>query len=342
MSDIPIRNLYYLLCYAWNRLEQGKIIAVARIPTTSVADLFAAVLCSGVEHIARRGMQQGYQPRVEEVSSLRGRIDVLSSSRRHLLLHGRAICSFADLSVDTLANRILKATLKLLKDRVDDKGLRQRVRALYSRLSSISDLRLTRQVFKSIQLGSHERFYRFLMRICELVLGSWLVESGTGSSRFRDFRRDERAMTRVFEDFIYNFLRLEQSQWRVSRERIPWAASSTTDPTLRLLPEMRTDVVLRQANSCRIIDAKYYQKALSHRYDTDKFHSANLYQLMSYVSHESARNASQEISGMLLYPRVDRTLRERYLIQGHVIDLCTIDLNADWQEIEAEIRALFR
>ena len=29
---IPIQNLYYLLCYAWNRLPQNKLVDVSGVP----------------------------------------------------------------------------------------------------------------------------------------------------------------------------------------------------------------------------------------------------------------------------------------------------------------------
>ena len=56
---IPIQNLYYLLCYAWNHLKQGEMVDVSNVPSTELVDLFAVVLCQGVEHLARRGLEQG-------------------------------------------------------------------------------------------------------------------------------------------------------------------------------------------------------------------------------------------------------------------------------------------
>ncbi|MBR1236649.1 5-methylcytosine restriction system specificity protein McrC [Bradyrhizobium sp. AUGA SZCCT0182] len=122
-ASIPIANIYYLLCYAWNRLEQGKIIDVSQTPTTELADLFALVLCDGIRHLARRGLEQGYEAREEELSGIRGRLDIANSLRRSLFMQGRAHCRYDELSADTGANRILKATLVSLQnaDRLDRK-----------------------------------------------------------------------------------------------------------------------------------------------------------------------------------------------------------------------------
>jgi 5-methylcytosine-specific restriction enzyme subunit McrC len=341
IPKIPIQNLYFLLCYAWNQLDQGALVDVARLPSNNLVDLFAAVLCNGIDHIARRGIQQGYEERNEDLTSLRGRIDGVASARRLLLIHGRAACHFDELSTNTPANRTLKATLRILLAGVEDSDLRGRVRSAHARFSEIDEMCLSTQAFRNIQLGSNARFYRFLLHVCEFIHGSWLIDQRHGKHRFRDFVRDERTMSAVFERFIYNFLRLEKLGWSVSRDYIKWEATSNTDVNLSLLPQMRTDITLRRGNQYRIVDAKYYSEMLSHYHGSSKLQSAHLYQMMSYVSNASAADDSQAISGMLVYPRVDREIRESYVIQGIKIDLCTIDLNADWQAIRHELRKLF-
>ena len=55
-----------------------------------------------------------------------------------------------------------------------------------------------------------------------------------------------------------------------------------------------------------------------------------------------ARDVSREVCGVLVYPRVTRTLRERDIRQGHAMEIFTVDLNADWSQIKEEMRVLFR
>src|SRR4051812_39323623 len=98
-AAIPINNVYYLLCYAWDRLEQGAIVDVSQTPTTQLVDLFALVLCDGIRHLARRGLEQGYDLREEELIGIRGRLDVATSVRRSLFVQGRAYCRYDELSV---------------------------------------------------------------------------------------------------------------------------------------------------------------------------------------------------------------------------------------------------
>lgn len=334
---IPIRNLYFLLCYSWDQLEQGELLDVSRCPTTDLVDLFALVLCSGINHLARRGLEQGYKVCASELASPRGRIDALASARRFLPTHGRAACEFDELTVNTLNNQILKSALETIRRCKElAPSLRGPVAAAFRSLQGIDSVTLTAEAFRRVQLHSNTRFYRFLLNVCELIYQSALPDQRSGTVRFRDFVRDERAMARVFEQFLFNFLRRELTSATVKRDRIPWLAWSESDPELTLLPCMNTDISVYGRHDRLIIDAKYYRNTLSLYRDATKFHSANLYQLMSYLTNAS-RDYVGSTHGMLIYPRVDRTLRERYSIQGHRVTVATVNLASDWPMLSSEI-----
>jgi 5-methylcytosine-specific restriction enzyme subunit McrC len=341
-SPIPIRNLYYLLCYAWNRLVEGELIDVSAVDTTELADLFATVLIGGTNHLLRRGLEQGYETHEGEVSSIRGRVDVAITARRMLATHAKAYCRYDELSVDTLPNRILKSTLRFLSGVPTlDSTLRKKLLLIHRDLGGVSDVPLSRMLFRKVQLHSNNRFYRFLLNTCELVQASWLVDETTGAYKFRDFVRDDQRMAKVFEDFVLNFYRLEHPELEVKKERIYWAATSQNDPTLGFLPTMETDISIRSPERTLIIDAKYYSVTLQTRYDSERIHSANLYQLFAYLKNLEQRGGTDaSAQGMLLYPVVDRELRLSYEMQGHVIRVCTVNLVREWKEIKAELTGL--
>jgi 5-methylcytosine-specific restriction enzyme subunit McrC len=341
-GEIPIRNVYYLLCYAWNRLAEGDLIDVSAVDTTELADLFSTVLVSGTNHLLRRGLDQGYQTFDGELRSIRGRIDLIATARRTLNVHGKAYCHFDDLNLNTLPNQILKATIRHLSGVPNlDSTLRHKLLFLYRSLHDIDDVALSKFVFRKVQLQSNNRFYRFLLNVCELVQACWLVDEKTGQYKFRDFIRDETRMPRLFEDFVYNFFRLEEQGWDVRKERIYWAATSEVDPALRYLPMMATDISIRDGRRTLIIDAKYYKETLQRYYDSQTIHSANLYQLFAYLKNLEARGGNDaQAEGMLIYPVIDKELRLSYDMHGHRIRISTIDLGKDWKDIRGELLSL--
>jgi hypothetical protein len=56
-----------------------------------------------------------------------------------------------------------------------------------------------------------------------------------------------------------------------------------------------------------------YRQTLGSFFDAEKIHSANLYQMSSYLMNAPAAGGF-EAPGMLIYPKVDRVLREQYEI----------------------------
>ena len=146
--NIPIENLYYLLIYAWNMLEEADQVDVDVAGSTDLLDLLARVLNGGVEHLVRRGLDRAYVARSEEIPGIRGRLLISQSVAKLSFPQGRAWCQFDDLSHDVLHNQIVKSTLgRLLKASDLDKELRKQLRANFDRLGDVSvnrDLSLVR------------------------------------------------------------------------------------------------------------------------------------------------------------------------------------------------------
>ncbi|MFC1567644.1 hypothetical protein ACFL3K_00375, partial [Pseudomonadota bacterium] len=163
-KPIPVQNIYYLLCYAWNCLEEGETIDISGIDSTNHVDLFASVLLSGLNHLLRRGLDQGYATLEEELTSIRGRVAIATSARRMLMQHGKAFCIYDTLTVNTQENQIIKSTLQhLSRTHGLNSGLRKQIVQVCRDLPEISTIPLSRHAFRKVQLHSNSRYYRFLL-----------------------------------------------------------------------------------------------------------------------------------------------------------------------------------
>lgn len=338
-SKIPVRNIYFLLCYSWNQLNEGQIVDVSIDESHEMADLFAKVLISGVNHLLRRGLERGYEAHIDELSTLRGKILVANSARRMLMVQGRAECEYDEFTVNTLSNQIIKSTIRLLLNisslsSENKKGLISLLRSF----SEVDDIRASKFLFRTIQLNSNNRFYRFLLNICELVQMNCLLDESSGAYKFRDFIRDDKAMARLYENFILNFYKRELPRLDARKEKLKWQASSSTDPDLSLLPSMETDISLRSESKTLIIDAKYYSRTLQSYFDKESIHSSNLYQILTYLINVKARGGiDKAAAGMLLYPVVGQEVKEEYVLNGHVVHIRTLDLSQEWVGIKSQL-----
>jgi 5-methylcytosine-specific restriction enzyme subunit McrC len=236
-SEIPIQNLYYLLCYSWNRLAEAEIVDVSGIDSTEQVDLFASVLIKGTQHLLRRGLEQGYQEYSESIPGIRGRLNIAVSAQKALFSQGLAQCEFDELTTNTLANQILKSAIWHLS-RVPslNRDLRRQLLGLHRDLSGIDTPPLRKSLFRKVQLHANARYYKFLLNVCELISDSLLVDQSKGQYKFRDFTRDEKRMARVFEEFLLNFYKLERPDLSVKKEKIAWVASSPSPSDMAFLP----------------------------------------------------------------------------------------------------------
>lgn len=220
--EIPIANIYYLLCYAWDALEEKESLAdVDTQESTDLLELFARVLVSGTRRLLRRGLDRGYLPREEELAGVRGKLLVTTTLRRNLLRHGRTACAWDELEYDTLPNRILKTTLQRLRDTIDDDNIRDDLHDLLRWLAPVQAIEIRAEHFRRVQLHRNNRIYIFLLHICEFIHQHWLPAEHGGSRRFREFTRER--LSALFEKFVFNFYRRElPAGWQVSAPIINW------------------------------------------------------------------------------------------------------------------------
>lgn len=336
--DIPVANIYYLLCYAWDVLEEKETLAdVGALDSTDLLDLFARVLVNGTRRLLRRGLDRGYLQREEEIAGIRGKVLVTTTLRRNLLCQGRAACAWDELEYDTLPNRILKTTLQRLHAAVElDNNTRADVHDLLRWLSPVQSIELRAEHFRRIQLHRNNRIYGFLLHICEFIHEHWLPAERGGGRHFRDFVRA--GLPALFEKFVFNFYRHElPADWHVSAPIINWQFVAANVDAVSLLPRMMTDVCLHCPGRAIILDTKFYSQALkAGAFGTAaKLPSENLYQLFTYLRQRATESGWEQAEGVLLYPRTTRDFDAEFTTHGHRIRALTLDLAQPWRKIHA-------
>lgn len=343
---IPIENIYYMLCYAWDKLDERDVVDVDAADFTKLADLFARVLISGTNHLLRRGFDRGYIAHREWTGRLRGKIRFDEAMRKGNTATAQLPCEFDELSYDVLHNRILKATMRRLVNLwrpSDDSPISEEhakeADSLWRMLAEVRDIELSSRHFRRVQLHRNNYFYDFLLKICELIHDHLLVNEKTGESAFRDFRRDEVKMRAVFEKFVYNFYRIH-TPYKVRRQDIHWRWEARDEASKKMLPKMQTDISITSGTGKMIIDCKYTAQVLKPHRDTEKLRSAHLYQMHAYMNNLPDAELAKLREIMLLYPTVGNSVKATYTDKGRRISVRTINLNQPHGEIHKDLMAL--
>ncbi len=336
--QIPIQNIYYLLCYAWNKLEERDIIDVNKIDSTELIDLFAKVLSNSCSRLLKQGLDRYYVEHEDVIMGIKGKLNFSATIKQNVLPLSKTSCIYDEFDYDILHNQILKTTIgKLLRTKKLDSSIKDELYKIYLKLPPISEIVIRKAMFNQIRLHRNNYHYDFILKVCQIVNENLFIDESKGNYKFKDFTREEKAMARLFEAFVRNFYKVE-TNFSVSSDSITWQFESNNIEDLEMLPSMLTDITLRGKNQKIIIDTKYYKEAFKTRYEKQKINSSNLYQLFSYLKNqETGSDLTLSCEGILLYPSTQNDFVYSFKYENHKIKIMSINLNQDWQDIKTDL-----
>jgi len=342
MNPVPIKNIYYIFCYAWQRFDIGQEVSAQSEDSPDILDLFAKVLINATKSILKRGLDREYIAYSEELQGIRGKIAFGETVKKNLLQKMQAHCVLDELSHDNLQNQILKSSLlRLYRLKELNKSLRDEACSLARKITSVSEIRIKSSDFSRISIHRNNAYYDLAMKICELINDNLLPDQSGIGSKFSNFLNDENKMGLVFEDFVRNFYALEQNLYSVRSEEIRWDMAADDNEHLAYLPSMQTDISLSSPNRKIIIDTKFYRETLQNYMGSEKIHSGHLFQLSAYLDNVIVSEQQKEnLEGILLYPTTGKQLNLKYDKRGHKITIYTVDLNREWPEIKRDLLEL--
>ncbi len=340
-KSIFIKNIYYMLSYAFTTLNQGGYENVATEKFNNLHNLLAAILAKGIGRQLKQGLHREYLNRKEDVAVVRGKIDMPGTIQNQLARKRVLTCEYDELSENNLMNQILKTTVMILlrhaKVDTEYKTYLKKEMLFFSNVDTVDPASIH---WCSIHFQRNNNTYRMLISLCQLVLEGMLSTPDDGEYRLATFI-DEQRMNRLYEKFILEYYAKECPQVKATASQIPWALD---DGIGTMLPVMQSDIMLSQCNKVLIIDAKYYTHTTQTQYDVHTLHSNNLYQIFTYVKNKDTEFGEKPhtVSGMLLYARTDETIQPDnvYQMSGNKISVKTLDLNQDFSEIAAQLNAI--
>jgi 5-methylcytosine-specific restriction enzyme subunit McrC len=204
-KSILINNIYHMLSYAFQALNQETYEDVAVESFDEMYNLLAAILSKGIGLQLKQGLYREYISRQEELSVMRGKIN-MPGTIKNRLAHKRVLtCDFDELSENNLLNQILKTTVTLLlrNGKVQAKykdDLKKKM--LY--FSNVEIIEPTGIKWSSIRFQRNNQTYRMLVSICQLIIEGMLITTDSGDYRLASFV-DEQRMCRLYEKFILEY-----------------------------------------------------------------------------------------------------------------------------------------
>jgi 5-methylcytosine-specific restriction enzyme subunit McrC len=335
---IPIRNLYFLLLYAWDCLDEAGDSFVQSDADVTWVDLAGSLLAGWLRGQRRRGLDQGYADIIETTRAIRGKLLPIPTLRYRHLSRGQAVCLVDQLNSDTNPNRVVKASIHSILASTDlNKIVREELRVELQALSAVTECPLTEHLCHYAQTSSNNQSYQLPISIGRLLARQAFPDETPGPFRFRDFERDDGPMAELFETFVRNFYRREQKLFNTRRTRLKWDVTEVEAPSLSLLPRMQTDVTLESVRVHAIIETKYYAQPLADYHDSEKLRASHLYQLSAYLQNYPS-DPTVTVKGILLYAQpTSGPLNVHFKLREHPVRVQTIDLSQEWRQIKASL-----
>lgn len=331
---IRIQNIYYMLAYAFSLLREEKIEELCdKEEFENTADLLAAILENGVNKLIKRGLNKAYNEEKDSLNCLRGKIDISESIKKQTIIKQRLVCTYDDFTTESYFNRIIKTTIIVLIRSNIGVSRKKSLRNLLLFFKDIGELNPF-NINWGQTYNRNNDYYRMLLSICYLIIKG-LLQSSNGSKYKLNRFFDDRQMHKLYEKFILEYYRKEYPSLNVSAAQIPWWLDEESDS---LLPVMQSDITIKQGNRVLIIDAKYYSRNTSTRFEKRTLISGNLYQIFTYVKNlDKDRNGN--VSGMLLYaqPDDDLVLDSSYKMSGNKIAVKTLNLDLPFKDIAQQL-----
>ncbi len=340
-KSIFIKNVYYMLSYAFTTLNQGGYEDVAAEEFENMHNLFAVILAKGIGRQLKQGLYKEYLNRKEDVTVVHGKINMPGTIRNRLARKRVLTCKYDELSENNLLNQILKTTVMLLLRHAKvDQEHKNNLKKEMLFFTNVDTIDPTTIRWSTIRFQRNNSTYRMLISLCQLVLEGMLLTTDSGEYKLASFI-DEQSMSRLYEKFILEYYVKECPQVTATASQIPWALD---DGIGTMLPVMQSDITLTKGNEVLIIDAKYYKRTTQAQYNVHTLHSSNLYQIFTYVKNKDKNfgNQPHKVSGMLLYAATDEAIQPDnvYQLSGNQISVKTLDLNCKFSQIAAQLNMI--
>lgn len=338
VKQTVIKNIYYMLTYAFRVLGQKNYDKVASESFDHIYDLFATILVKGVNKQVKQGLYKEYVVHQDNLSTVRGKINIRDTISNKLQRKQLIACEYDELTENNLLNQIIKATILLLlsEESVKDQS-KIHLKRLLLHFSEVSIINPKEISWHSIQYQKNNETYEMLMNICYFIIDNLLLTTVQGSYKSPMF--SEESMNLLFERFVLNYYKEHYKDINVYAPYIKWNIDQESDQLDEVyLPRMETDIVLETNNKSLIIDTKFYSEPMT---KNDKLQSHNLYQIFSYIKNMD-KNSTGTVAGMLLYAQTERDIYPdfKYKMDGNLISAKTLNLNQDFEAIQYQLNSI--
>lgn len=248
--------------------------------------------------IIRRGVARSYVSRCENLSFLRGKLQLAEHIRRNAANQARVYCEYDEYEANRPINRLIRGALDIVAQQSTDATNQQACREYLYWFDEVPSTAAPDLDFRRVRHDRLVQHYRPAMPLCWLILKQLNPLTAQGDRRVQSMLF---SMHEVFEDYVLAKLAPQLPGWQVrgqtsSRSLVE---SHAGRPIFRLIP----DIELARGTERVVADTKWKLLEQHDRPNKYGISQADIYQLFAYTKKQLASQTLRR--AILIYPRTD-------------------------------------
>ena len=337
-KGIPIKNVYYMLTYAFKELNRNNYEQIAGEDFEDIHDLFAEILSLGIAYLLKQGLHRQYVIKEKELQTLRGKLSMQQNIKKRMTRDTHLVCEYDTFSENNVFNQILKSCVLLLLRYSDVSSERKaKLKKLMIYFEAVDEIPSSSVHWDMLRYDRNTRTYQMLHSLCYFLLHNRLFTTESGDVKMERF--SDAHMNLLFQRFVMEYYKRKHPEYKAQAKQIKWDLCENESVSASMLPIMQTDVTLVLGDRALIIDTKYYSQTVQENMGKISIHSPNLYQIHTYVTNEDKYHAGL-VDGMLLYAKTSSDIQPNVQFKNHdgnVFMVKTLDLSQDFKVIEEQL-----
>ncbi|MES0190998.1 restriction endonuclease [Mesorhizobium sp. C264A] len=253
-------------------------------------DAFIEDFCDQVKAALRGGAIARYSERMENLSAIRGRLELTQHLRTNAFDRSHLLCRFDERSIDNAHNRALKAVLRMLHSRAMSARTRAIVASFLHRFDEVADVRIRIDDISALPLDRTIRHWQLAFRKALRLFAGLFPDVRTGDTSGSALLFN---MERLFETVLG--LRIRRECRAIFGRHLSVELQGPTASLAISGFHLRPDITVTDGDDIvAILDAKWK------RLDTDKPNSgvtsSDAYQINTYADRYRCKRLA------LIYP----------------------------------------
>lgn len=327
-----------MLAFVYDKLNYSGFQKLGTEDFEDGYDLLGKLFLHACQLQLIRGFPHDYRGYTEETAYPHGQIQMTDSITQGTLIKKHVIVQDDAFSANIPQNQLIKIVLA---------GIARSDKFPHDQRLMAKKIHRNFWPVKSVPQTAYPRLKRYLHRMGQdgslLVLLSEILVEGkifaTNDDSYKAANLEDQLMSRLYEKFLLKYYQQRFTDCDVRSAYIDWDKLEKNTPEL---PIMHSDVRICGQDKTVILDAKYYQHSLQTNFDVEKFHSNNMYQIITYVMNESKTGKNSDVEGILLYAKssIGGNPDGEVNILGHRFRVKTLDLNVKWPQLTEQLDSL--